>query len=144
MRELQAASQPLFAPRCPISGDPNPTNWGLRDDGSLVLFDWERFGYGTPVLDLAITIPGLGDGATFRRVAGRYLGDRRAVDGPLCPAGERLSREIAIAKVWSVVEFLSNYAEGRLARIGTIDWLVRLFPGWLQAVSGADRYGPPR
>jgi hypothetical protein len=30
------------------------------------MYDWERFGLATPPIDLAITVPGLGDDATFR------------------------------------------------------------------------------
>src|SRR5690606_20320093 len=32
LEQIRLASQPLFEPRCPISADPNPANWGLRDD----------------------------------------------------------------------------------------------------------------
>ena len=70
---MEQASQHLFRPVCAISGDPNPVNWGLRDDGTLALFDWERFGRCSPALDLAITVPGLGDETAYRAVATSYL-----------------------------------------------------------------------
>ena len=73
LAELQQESQDLFRPLCSISGDPNPTNWGLRADGTVVLYDWERFGVGTPPIDLAITVPGLGDHAAYAAVASGYL-----------------------------------------------------------------------
>ncbi len=64
--ESEALEQPqrehaaISEPWCWISGDPNPRNWGLRADGTPVLFDWELFGPGTPATDLAIIVPGLG------------------------------------------------------------------------------------
>ncbi|MDQ0220379.1 hypothetical protein ELQ35_19985 [Peribacillus cavernae] len=57
---LQEQAKVLFRPLCCISGDPNPTNWGVRNNGDLVLFDFERIGYGNPAIDLAITMPGFG------------------------------------------------------------------------------------
>jgi hypothetical protein len=129
---MQRAAQPLFAPCCPLSGDPNPANWGLRDDGGVVLYDWERFCRGTPALDLAITVPGLGDMDAFRRVAAGYL-----APSPHAPPDdtERLAREIALAKVWSVVEFLANNA-GRGGRTeATVAWVAQEFAGWVRRVA---------
>lgn len=122
---LRRAAQPLFTPRTPLSGDPNPANWGLRDDGSLVLFDWERLCLGTPALDLAITVPGLGDPVAFRLVAAVYATDASS------EAIEQLAREIALAKVWSAVEFLAQNA-GRGERTeATVAWLAQHLAGWL-------------
>lgn len=128
---LREAHQHLFAPRCAISGDPNPTNWGLRDDGGLVLFDWERFSRGTPALDLAITIPGLGDLAAFRRVAKRYL--QLAPGDPVTGDPERLARDIAVAKVWSVLEFLGRCNDGDQARADTGARIAGRLPGWVRS-----------
>lgn len=117
---------PLFDPACPISGDPNPLNWGLRDDGALVLYDWERFTLGTPAIDLAITVPGLGDEAAFRRVAATYLKSGAApgeVDG--------LARSILLAKIWSVVEFLGGVADGTTEPTYAVDTLVEQVSPWL-------------
>src|SRR5579883_2966731 len=58
----------IFYTKVAPTGDPNPTNWGLRADGTIVLYDWERFGQATPAIDLAITVPGLGDRAVFQKV----------------------------------------------------------------------------
>jgi Ser/Thr protein kinase RdoA (MazF antagonist) len=124
------AAQPLFAPRCPLSGDPNPANWGLRDDGSLVLFDWERFCRGAPAIDLAITVPGLGDMTAFRQVAVGYSVGQAPSD-----EAEQMAREIALAKVWSVVEFLAHNA-GRGERAGaTLAWVAATFGDWLQPLA---------
>jgi aminoglycoside phosphotransferase (APT) family kinase protein len=124
---LQAQYQHLFEPRYPISGDPNPTNWGVRENGELVLFDWERFGYGTPALDLAITVPGLGNLEQFSQVAATY--------SPSTSPVEPLGRDIAAAKVWTVVEFLGHFADGQIADDATVKWIVEQFGGWVEGLS---------
>lgn len=124
LQTIRRLAQPLFVPRFPLSGDPNPTNWGLRRDNSLVLYDWERFGWGTPALDVAITIPGLGDPGAFRKMAACYLAtDERA-------AVAQLTQHIGLAKVWSLVEFLSMFVGERNAP-PTIAYLQLAFPLWL-------------
>lgn len=132
---LQARSQPLFSPSCWISGDPNPTNWGLRNNGALTLYDWERFGLGTPALDLAITVPWLGDKNIFETVASRYLS--ASGDVSVVPSSNvaRLAEEIAMAKIWSVIEFLSMHQEGVITNTNTIEELIRDFPDWLKNVA---------
>jgi hypothetical protein len=136
LETMRRAHPDLFAPRCPISGDPNPLNWGLRDDGMLALYDWERFCAGTPALDLAITVPGLGDAAAFQQVAAAYLQAGRAESPPAETASPRgrdegLARDIAVAKVWVVVEFLSHHASGAIRGGVAIEGLVQRFPGWV-------------
>jgi aminoglycoside phosphotransferase (APT) family kinase protein len=99
LERLRREALPLLEPGVWISGDPNPTNWGVRANREVVLFDWERFGRGHPALDLAITVPGLGGAADFEAVARAY---ERA-------GGTRVgARAIAVAKAWSVVEFLAT------------------------------------
>lgn len=129
---LQYMWQHLFEPSCPISGDPNPTNWGLRADDTPVLFDWERFSFGTPALDLAITIPGFGDAAAYRHVAEAYL----LYAGHISTEGtvDRLAEEIAIAKLWSVLEYLSQYASGELTSPDMGDRLVPSFVHWVASL----------
>lgn len=102
LRPIRRAALSLFRPKCFISGDPNPRNWGLRADGSLVLFDWERFGRATPAIDVAITIPGLPDRDVLTTVAAGYLG------GGAREGRHALVRELAAAKVWSTVDFLEG------------------------------------
>jgi hypothetical protein len=126
---LQSRHQYLFQPTCPISGDPNPTNWGVRTDGKLVLFDWERFGAGTPAIDLAITIPNLGDTFAYHRVAARYL-EEQDVTAP--SAAETLAHDVAIAKVWSVVHYLSE-GTGRYA-----DRVIQALPCWLEGIHAIE------
>lgn len=133
LRELQERSQNLFAPTCLISGDPNPTNWGMRQDESVVLFDWERFGLGAPAIDIAITMPGLlsSDGERESQIAASYLGQLAEYgDGsPVAPL-ERFVTDIRRAKLWTAVEFLSNYAEGKLPAHAqtTAEWLLTELP----------------
>lgn len=115
----------LFLPDCYISGDPNPTNWGISEDGKLMLYDWERFGLGKPALDLAITIAGLGNMTTFREVAASYnkINAHSAV--------ESLARDIATAKVWSLIEFLNHLKDGKLREADFIHEVIDTFPRWL-------------
>lgn len=130
---LRQKHQYLFEPQCLISGDPNPSNWGLRDDGTPVLFDWERFTYGTPALDLGITVPGLGDQDTFHQVAVTYLqtaalSETTFQTWPI----DRLTQAIAAAKLWSVLEYFSFYTDGKLNRDTPIHLLVERFLPWIK------------
>jgi aminoglycoside phosphotransferase (APT) family kinase protein len=125
---IQAQSQPLFEPTCWISGDPNPMNWGLREDESIVLFDWERFGRGTPAIDLAIATPGLATAEDCQKVAAVYLQSDSA-------AVENLARQIARAKVWNVVEYLYMAHSGDVAGQQGVESLVNRTPVWLENIS---------
>ena len=130
LSSMQEGSSHLFAPLCSISGDPNPSNWGLREDASPVLFDWERFGAGTPALDLAITVPGLGDEDDRRAVASTYLDGWPGAPFPI----DRLTRDMALAKAWTVVELLSGYAEGQVRAASVIGRLLEVFPPWVAEI----------
>jgi len=137
LRDFASASQHLFHPLAPISGDPNPSNWGIRPDGTLVLFDWERFSRGTPPLDLAITVPGLGDPADYALVAARYLAKPGAEPG-LPAAIEHLAREIGLAKVWTVVEFLNGHTLNPSERTKPmVEFLIPTLPAWLKTLNHA-------
>jgi thiamine kinase-like enzyme len=115
-------AQPLLEPHNLISGDPNPMNWGVLENGEPVLFDWDRFGLGTPALDLAITIPGLGSREDCEKVAATYRGG----------ADAKLAREIAFAKVWVIVDILGHVHEQAVYKrmksfLGQIEtWLEQL------------------
>src|SRR5262249_24882684 len=119
LERLRARAQALFEPRVWISGDPNPTNWGLHSNGRLALFDWERFGRGTPALDLAITVPGLGAREDFARVTRAY-------------GVSEMAESNALAKAWTLVEFVSQ-AEGQ--RIKTLDRLRPAVAEWLRSIT---------
>jgi hypothetical protein len=131
---MQEEAEPLFAPICPLSGDPNPANWGLRSDGSLVLYDWERFCRGTPALDLAALVPGLGTPEDFRHVAASYAAvlpkAGEATPGALDVAA--LARDSALAKAWNVVELLAGIAAGQEGAEQMAEWLRGAFPDWVR------------
>jgi Phosphotransferase enzyme family len=129
LAHLQSRHQYLFQPTCPISGDPNPTNWGVRTDGKLALFDWDRFGAGTPAIDLAITIPNLGDTFAYHRVAACYF-EAQAVEAS--SAVETRAHDIAIAKVWSVVHYLSEGTGRHTARV------IQALPCWLEGIHAIE------
>lgn len=122
------------APQCWISGDPNPTNWGLRADGTLVLYDWERFGRATPAIDLAITVPGLGNWADFQMVATTYLQQEKNSSSPTPQEVALLTGEVAAAKVWSVIEYVSQYQMGAITRSPQIDMLIQRIPAWVEHI----------
>lgn len=106
IRAAEQESQAWLTGSTPVSGDPNPRNWGLRSNGELVLFDWERFGFATPAVDLAITVPGLGTRETFHRLAEQYLQVSGSNLSPLI-----LARGIALMKLWTAVEFVTSAQE---------------------------------
>lgn len=135
LTDLQHESQPLFEKRCWISGDPNPTNWGVRADGSLVLFDWDRFTRATPAIDLAIIVGGLGNRRQFDDVATTYLREREKIGAPYPQAVKSFGRAIAIAKIWVVVEYLSLYTLGQLQPDSTLEMLTNQFGSWLDALN---------
>ncbi|MBZ2174678.1 aminoglycoside phosphotransferase family protein [Schnuerera sp. xch1] len=111
--KAQEDSQQLFKPYCWINADTNPTNWGVRKDGSVVLFDWERISCGSPAIDLSIIMPGLGTPDNFLElsIAKKYLKmwSSAGLDFPF--SEWKLLQQIKLAKIWSVVEFLDNNAD---------------------------------
>lgn len=136
---LRREAAPLFEPRAVISGDPNPLNWGLSVDRELVLMDWERLGLGHAALDVAITIPGLPTLPDFERTAHTYS---RRPNPPDTPASEPNSRQLVLAKVWTVVELLATTPrrpDGATAgpderRRKTAAHVAELVPSWLREV----------
>jgi hypothetical protein len=131
--DLQTRSQPLFEAKCWISGDPNPMNWGLRQDDTVVLFDWERFGRGTPALDLAITMPGFPQAGQFETVAARYLHHTE----PTLIEIQHFARQIALAKAWNMVEFVYMTQTGNVTDTSRFSYLAEQLPGWLRTI---ERY----
>jgi hypothetical protein len=122
---------------CCISADPNPTNWRVRDDGTLVLVDWERFGYGTPAIDLAILMPGFGsqDGSLERWLAEAYVQCWHEAEGfaPMSP--EVLQAQIRLAKLWSVIEFIAGAATNSESYPkDTVQHIVENLPSALQQI----------
>jgi thiamine kinase-like enzyme len=128
---LQLDAQELFQPTCLVSGDPNPRNWGVRHDGSLVLFDWERFGRATPMIDVAISVPSLAGPEVFVAAARSYL------NTPDRLAAEAFARQCAIAKTWTVVELLSELHGHESPPGDLMMYLIERFLPWLREI---DRF----
>lgn len=132
--QIQREVQFLFEPTCCLSADPNPTNWRIRENGKLVLIDWERFCNGHPAIDLAITMPGIGskDGAMERRIAELYLGFWTTNTGRIPSELDDLERWIRVAKLWSIVEFIANAKlKPALYPKDTVTYIVRELPSVL-------------
>jgi hypothetical protein len=114
-------------------------NWGVRADGSLVLFDWELFGPGVPAIDLAVSVPGLGDKRAYALVAKAYLEARAALVGASddLPTADGLARMLAVAKAASVVQLCYASINGSAhVQRDLLDWLRDSFPAWVTAVEG--------
>jgi aminoglycoside phosphotransferase (APT) family kinase protein len=109
-----------------ISGDPNPSNWGRRERGQLVLFDWERFGVGQPELDVAIVIRGLPSRGEIEAVASHYS----ALSGRGSP--EDTYQKLVAWKLWTVLEFVTEPQSP--ARERTKRWLGLDFGQWIDSV----------
>ncbi|UIP30378.1 phosphotransferase [Photobacterium sp. TLY01] len=123
---LQANSADLFLPVACLSGDSNAGNWGRRVQGELVLFDWERFGRGSPAIDLAPLVKGMGNIADYQAIARRYL-----AYSALLPE-DQLIREIILAKAWIVVEVVNLLTDREKASAQQyLSWFRQVVPGWL-------------
>lgn len=126
LRLFQKHSDVMFGYQNLISGDSNAGNWGRRENGDLVLFDWERFGKGSPAIDLAPLIKGMGTKQTFIDAAERYC---RLC---FCRDFNALAREIAIAKAWIVTEVIVLLNERKKAAFPFyLNWYREQLPGWL-------------
>lgn len=92
-----------------VSGDPNPGNWGVRGDGTVVLFDWERIGLATPAVDVAITVPGLPSRDQLELATAAYLGvqHRDVVQW----STQEFTRGLAVVKTWTYLELLADDRE---------------------------------
>ena len=114
LRQFEERVQGLFQPVCWVHGDPNPTNWRMRRDGTLVLLDWERLTAAHPAVDLAITLPGTGslDGRQEYELASIYWEHIHSeLAFPLAGSKEDLGTQVWLAKLWSVAEYLIQVGE---------------------------------
>lgn len=126
LRRFQQYGGVLFDHPGLISGDSNAGNWGRRENGELVLFDWERFGKGSPAIDLAPLIKGMGTTQAFMDLAERYchLSCHHKVN--------ELAREIAIAKAWIVTEVIVLLNERQKSAFPLYQkWYQEHLPDWL-------------
>lgn len=134
LQAIAAATEPLRREARPISGDPNPRNWGLRSDGCAVLFDWERATIGPRAFDLAITIPGLASPEAARQVARAYL-VAAAASPPTPEQIDALARDIAHCKVWVVAEFMATVVEQGLPLDPAYAALWQAVPDWAAQIA---------
>ena len=129
LRRFQQCSNELFGYQSLVSGDSNAGNWGMRENGDLVLFDWERFGKGSPAIDLAPLIKGMGKKQMFMALSERYCelsSHKNIID---------LAREIAIAKAWIVTEVITLLQKRQKAAFPIyLNWYREHLPDWLDNV----------
>ncbi|WP_428239549.1 phosphotransferase family protein [Gynuella sp.] len=129
IESIQSISECLFEPLCLISGDTNDGNWGTRLNGELVLFDWERFGYGSPAIDLAPLVNGLGSVTDYDSMIGRYMQHRASL-----PEAELL-RHVIIAKCWIIIEVVNILINRDNPEAGKyLNWYRDNVPQWLGSV----------
>ncbi|PXV76586.1 phosphotransferase family protein [Pantoea sp. PNA 03-3] len=129
LRAMQKHSNVLFEPYCMISGDTNAGNWGKRENGELVLFDWERFGLGSPAIDLAPLVKGMGREEDYRAIARRYCQLHSRFDADV------LAKEIALAKAWIVNEVVVILSERRRPElVKYLGWYGEVLPEWLGSI----------
>ncbi|ADO48813.1 phosphotransferase family protein [[Enterobacter] lignolyticus] len=129
LRRFQQCSDVLFGCQRLISGDSNAGNWGRRENGDLVLFDWERFGTGSPAIDLAPLIKGMGTKQAYTELAERYCQLSNI------PNFYALAREIAIAKAWIVTEVITLLNERQKPAFSLyLNWYKKHLPDWLDNV----------
>jgi aminoglycoside phosphotransferase (APT) family kinase protein len=130
LRDWQDETRAWLSGSAPISGDANPRNWATRDDGTLVLLDWERAGRGGPAVDVATTIPGLPTRAETEAAAAAYC-DARYRNGATFDVLD-FARGIRLAKLWTAVELLHEDGVSPELR-QTQAWLRAEVPRWLES-----------
>ncbi|MCG7584862.1 choline kinase [Photobacterium sp. OFAV2-7] len=129
---IQNQSDVLFKTEVVISGDTNEGNWGRRSNGELVLFDWERFGKGSPAIDLAPLVKRMGSLADFEAIIDNYLKHNSDISG--C----ELLRHLIIAKCWIVVEVVNLLQARQKEQLQMyLKWYREVLPNWLGTVEKA-------
>ncbi|NOJ03385.1 choline kinase [Vibrio splendidus] len=128
---IQQLSSDLFKHQTLVSGDANEGNWGRRDNGQLVLFDWERFGFGSPAIDLAPLVSRMGSLSDYERIVDRYL-----CHNTLIPR-EELIKQLIMAKSWIVVEVTNILVTRNNPEASKYtNWFREQLPTWLASVEG--------
>lgn len=126
---IQQLSGALFDHKTLVSGDANEGNWGRRDNGQLVLFDWERFGYGSPAIDLAPLVSRMGTLSDYEFLVDLYLPHNNLI------SREDLIKQLIIAKSWIVIEVTNILvARNNPQASKYIQWYREQIPTWLSSV----------
>ena len=129
LKEIQSISSELFQSEFFISGDTNPRNWGRRENGEMVLFDWERFGQGNIVLDLTPLIQGMGHRDKYIQVAENYLRYNNSINI------EQLVRQMVLAKAWIIVEATNIVVDrNKPEKAMYLDWFNQELPLWFASI----------
>ncbi|NAZ48249.1 choline kinase [Vibrio toranzoniae] len=129
IERLQSISSQIFECDTLISGDTNDGNWGTRNNGELVLFDWERFGRGSPAIDLAPLVNGLGGISDYEKIISQYIEHNTVL-----PETELLEHLI-IAKCWIVIEVVNILVRrNNPEKKKYINWFQANIPKWLTSV----------
>lgn len=113
-----------------VSGDPNPTNWGVRASGQLVLFDWSEVAWSHPAYDLAVLCGGLPEVALVEEVVDVYL---ESVGAPSPQSRAQWVAWVITARLVAFVWFAAWWSRGQLTEAarpglimlqdGLIDWI---------------------
>ena len=128
---IQKFSDALFNHNTLVSGDTNLGNWGKRDNSQIVLFDWERFGYGSPAIDLAPLVSQMGTLSDYECIVDQYLPHNNLV------SREDLIRQLIIAKSWIVVEVTNLLVTRDISDASKyLEWYRKRLPTWLTTVEG--------
>ncbi|NOI90041.1 choline kinase [Vibrio splendidus] len=131
LKYIQSQSDAIFNHDTLISGDSNEGNWGRRDNDQLVLFDWERFGFGSPAIDLAPLVSRMGSLSDYERIVDQYL-----CHNTLIPR-EDLIKQLIMAKSWIVVEVTNILVTRNNPEASKyINWFREQLPTWLASVEG--------
>ena len=131
LKYIQSLSRSLFNHNTLVSGDSNEGNWGRRDNGELVLFDWERFGYGSPAIDLAPLVSRMGTLSDYEFIVDQYLPHNNLI------FREDLIKQLIIAKSWIVVEVTNILVSRNNPEASKyIHWFREQLPTWLATVEG--------
>ncbi|WP_028672502.1 phosphotransferase family protein [Saccharospirillum impatiens] len=124
----------IFQPIGPISGDSNIGNWGKRNSGEFVLFDWERFCLGSPAIDLAPLLPGMSNPVQVKKFCKRYL----AANETCTIALADMVQQTLVAKVWIAVEVINILHDNKNQRTDEyMAWFNQVLPEWLKQTSRA-------
>lgn len=129
---MQSLSSCIFECSGLISGDTNDGNWGTRANGELVLFDWERFGHGSPAIDLAPLVSGLGAVSEYELIIWQYSQYNSSL-----PEAE-LMKDLIIAKCWIIIEVVNILvSRNNPETTKYINWYRSNVPQWLASVANA-------
>jgi hypothetical protein len=132
LNHIQSYSHLLFKQQAIISGDSNCGNWGVRENGDFVLFDWERFGRGCPTIDLAPLIKGMGTISDFEYTIERYseFGAENLPNDPLT--------NLIVAKAWIAIDVINLLVQkDKPQQAKYLEWFNSVLPEWLYKMAKA-------